>query len=104
MLNHLHTLNSSTIVPLAATNTLQLAATLQITPLLNIQHEDVAHAYCEGLQSRLQAGQGPLAVSYLVNFLHSAIERVWFDQRHKPQLRRSVGLIFGEIHGKVLTP
>jgi hypothetical protein len=104
MLNHLRTLNSSTIVPLAATNTIQLTATLQIAPLFDIQHEDVAHAYGEGLRSRLQTGQGPFAASYLVNFLHSANERNWFDQRHEAQLRRSVGLIFGEIHGEVLTP
>src|SRR5712691_269889 len=104
MTNHLHTLNASTIVPLAATNTLQLTPTLQITPLFVIQHEDVAHAYSEGLQSRLQAGQDSLAVSYLVNYLYLAIERNWFDQRHETQLRQSVGFILGEIHGKVLTP
>jgi len=70
--------------------------------LLDIQHEEVAHAYSEGLRSRLQAGQGPLAVSYLVNSLRSAIEHNWFDQRYEVQLRQSVGFIFGEIHGKVL--
>jgi hypothetical protein len=104
MLNHLHTLNSSTIVSLTATNTLQLTATLQITPLFDVQHEDVAHAYREGLQSRLQTDQDLLAVSFLVNSLHSAIERNWFDQRHEAQFRQFVGFIFGEIHGKVLTP
>src|SRR6266699_448164 len=104
MLNHLRTINSSTIVPLAATNTLQLTETLQITPLFDIQHEDVTHAYYEGLQSRLQAIQGPFAASHLVNFLHSAIEGDWFDKRHETQLRRSIGFLFGEIHGQVLTP
>lgn len=97
MLNHLHTLNSSTIVPLAATNT------LQITPLFDIQHEDVARAYFEELQSRLHHDQGALAASHLMHSLHCAIERNWFDQRHEAQLRQSVGFLFGEIHGKVLT-
>ncbi len=36
--------------------------------------------------------------------MHTAIERNWFDLRHEAQLRQTVGFIFGEIHGKVLTP
>ena len=77
-------------------------AKLQITPLFDIQHEDIAHAYREGLQSHLQTDKGPLAVSYLVNQLHSVIASKWFDGQHEAQLRKFVGSIFGEIRGKVL--
>jgi hypothetical protein len=60
-------------------------------------------AYREGLRNRLQAGKSPLAVSYLVSYLHAAIDNQWFDKRHEVELRQFVGFIFGEVHGKVLT-
>lgn len=82
---------------------LQASATLQITPLLDIQHEDVAHAYCEGLLAHSQAGNRPLAVRDVVNCIQTAIARQWFDRNHDARLRRFIGFIVGEIHGKVVT-
>src|SRR5947209_13125306 len=102
MVNHTHILDASTFVSLEIAP-LQITATLQITPLFALHYEEIANAYRDGLRTRLQAGNGLLAVNYLVNYLHSAIDRHWFDKQHEAQLRQFVGFVFGEIHGKVLT-
>lgn len=82
---------------------LQSTAKLQITPLLDIQHEDVAHAYREGFLDHSQANNHPLAVRNVVNCIQAAIEQQWFDRRHDAQLRCFIGFLIGEVHGKVVS-
>src|SRR5713226_3345436 len=97
MLNHLHTLHSSTIVPLTVTNT------LQITPLLDIRHEDVAQSYCEGVSNGIRHRHEPVPLTSLLICLKQSIAVQVFDGQHQEAACDFVGFHLGTIHGAVLT-
>ncbi|HLQ29334.1 MAG TPA: hypothetical protein VK140_08865 [Ktedonobacteraceae bacterium] len=97
MLNHLHTLPCSTIVPLIVTNT------LQITPLLDIRHEDVAQSYREGVSDSIRHRHEPVPLTSLLTCLKQAIAVQVFDGQHQQAARAFIGCHLGTIHGAVLT-
>jgi len=85
------------------TTTLRITSTLQITPLLDIQHEDVAWSYSEGVSDSIWRRHEPLPLTDLVTCLKRAITVQVFDGQHQEATRDFVGFHLGSIHGAVLT-
>jgi hypothetical protein len=85
------------------TTTLRITATLQITPLIDIQHEDVAQSYREGVSKSIRYYDEPVPTSYLLTCLQRAIALRVFDGRDQEAARDFVGFHLGNLHGGVLT-
>ncbi|SRR5712692_1233741 len=83
--------------------TLRITSTVQITPLLDIQHEDVAQFYREGVSHSIRHRDEPTSLIYLVTCLKRAITVQVFDGQHQQTAREFVGFHLGTIHGAVLT-
>ncbi len=85
------------------TTTLRITSTLQITPLLDIQHEDVRQPYREGMSDSIRHSSEPIPLTYLLTCLKQAIAVQVFDGQHQEAARAFVGFHLGSIHGAVLT-
>ena len=84
-------------------NTLRITSTVQITPLLDIQHEEVAHPYREAVSNSIRHSDEPVPLTYLLTCLKRAIALQVFDGQHLEAARDFVGFHLGSIHGAVLT-
>lgn len=82
---------------------LRITATLTITPLLDIQHEDVAKAYRQGVSDGLRHHDEPVPVFSLFTSLKRAVACGVFDGQHEADARDFVGFHLGRIHGAILT-
>jgi len=85
------------------TTTLRITSTVQITPLLNIQREDVRQSYREGMSESIRHSSEPIPLTYLLTCLKQAISVQVFDGQHQQSARAFVGFHLGSIHGAVLT-
>ncbi len=85
------------------TTTLRITSTVQITPLLNIRHEDVRQSYREGMSESIRHSREPIPLTYLLTCLKQAINVQVFDGKHQEAARDFVGFHLGCIHGAVLT-
>ena len=83
--------------------TLKITPSLQITPLLVIQHEDVTQSYREGVSNSLRHADKPIPLTSLLTCLKRAIAVQVFDGQHPEAARDFVGFHLGRIHGAVLT-
>lgn len=82
---------------------LRITSTIQITPLLDIQHEDVAKAYRQGVSDSLRHHDEPVSVLSLLTCLKCAIASGVFDGQHQDDARDFVGFHLGRMHGAILT-
>lgn len=82
---------------------LRITATLVITPLLDIQHEEVATAYRQGVSDGLRHHDEPVSVCSLFTSLKRATACGVFDGQHDAEARDFVGFHLGCIHGAILT-
>jgi hypothetical protein len=85
------------------TTTLCITSTLQITPLIDIQHEDVAHAYREGVSQSIRQSDEPVSLDSLLTCLKRAITVQVFDGHNQEAARDFVGFHLGNLHGAILT-
>ncbi len=81
----------------------QITSRLHVNPLLDIQHEDVAQSYREGVSDSLRHAYKPIPLTSLLTCLNRAIAVQVFDGRHPEAARDFVGFHLGRIHGAVLT-
>lgn len=82
---------------------LQITSRLHVTPLFDIQHEDVTQSYREGVSDSLRHADKPIPLTSLLTCLKRAIAVQVFDGRHPEAARDFVGFHLGRIHGAVLT-
>ncbi len=83
--------------------TLHITSTVQITPLLDIQHEDVTQSYREGVSDSIRHRHEPIPLLYVLTCLKQAIAVQVFDGQHQQAACEFVGFHLGTIHGAVLT-
>jgi len=82
---------------------LQISSRLHITPLLDIQHQDVTQSYREGVSDSIRHPDKPILLSSLLTCLRRAIAVQVFDGQQQEAARDFVGFHLGRIHGAVLT-
>src|SRR5438874_13740708 len=83
--------------------TLRITSTVQITPLFDIQHEEVAQSYREGVSDSILHSDEPLPLTYLLTCLKRAIAVRVFDGQQQEAAHDFVGFHMGNLHGAVLT-
>lgn len=82
---------------------LHITTTLQITPLIDLQHEDVATAYRRGVSDSLRHRDAPIPLVFLLTSLQRAIASGVFDGQHEADVLQFVGSFLGSVHGAILT-
>lgn len=82
---------------------LRITATLSITPLFDIQHEDVEQAYYQGVSDGLRYHWEPVSLTLLFIPFKRALAAHTFDGRHEADAHRFIGFHLGRMHGAILT-
>lgn len=83
-------------------HTLHITKKLQVTPLFDIRHKEVASAHVEGLYDYLYNCRVLVPVSYLVSCLRRTITLSTFDGQHQTAARDFVGYHVGSMHGTII--
>lgn len=82
---------------------LRITPTLTITPLIALEHEEVARFYREGVSDSLRHRGTPVSVTCLLTSLQHAIACGVFNGQREAEARAFVGYHLGRVHGAILT-
>lgn len=82
---------------------LRITLTLAVTPLFDIQHEDVEQAYRQGVSDGLRYHRRPISMTLLFLPFKRALAAHTFDKQHESETHRFLGFHLGRMHGAILT-
>ena len=82
---------------------LRITASLSMTPLFALQHEDVEQAYRQGVSDGLRHHRRPISMTLLFIPFKRALVAHTFDGQHESDAHRFLGFHFGRMHGAIVT-